>query len=65
MTEFSRARVGLLGLMLEQYDETFPDLKPTLEIFGREMAEEIADFATVDFPGVVCSRRQIDNNRLL
>jgi L-arabinose isomerase len=46
--------------MLEQYDETFPDLKPTLEIFGREMAEEIADFATVDFPGVVCSRRQIE-----
>lgn len=60
MTEPRKARVGLLGLMLELYDEAFPDLKPTKAAFAEELVEGLAEFAEVDFPGVVNAREQVD-----
>ena len=55
MPETTRARVGLLGLMLELYDR-WPELKPQMASFGSELAATLAPFADVDFPGV-CNTR--------
>jgi L-arabinose isomerase len=54
-----KARVGLLGLMFDLYD-AWPDLKPAMAEFGAELAETLAPFAAVDFPGVCNKREQVD-----
>jgi len=46
--------------MLELYDEAFPDLKPTKAAFAEELVKGVAEFAEVDFPGVVNTREQVD-----
>jgi L-arabinose isomerase len=54
-----KARVGLLGLMLELYD-AWPDLKPTMAGFANEIAATLAPFAEVSFPGVCNTRDQVE-----
>ncbi|MBN1581089.1 MAG: arabinose isomerase, partial [Anaerolineae bacterium] len=59
MNDDKKARVGLLGLMLELYD-LYPELKPLMEAFAQELVDTLADFAEVDFPGVCNTREQVD-----
>lgn len=54
-----RARVGLLGLMLEMYDQ-YPELKPQMAGFGAELARVLSPFADVAFSGVCNTREQVD-----
>lgn len=54
-----KARVGLLGLMLELYD-AWPDLKPAMAGFAGEIAATLDPFAEVDFPGVCNTRAQVE-----
>jgi L-arabinose isomerase len=54
-----KARIGLLGLMLELYD-LYPDLKPKMSVFAQELAATLSPFAEVDFPGVCNTREQVD-----
>jgi L-arabinose isomerase len=58
MKETEKARVGLLGLMLELYD-LYPDLKPKMARFAQELVEKLSPFAEVDFPGVCNTRDQV------
>jgi L-arabinose isomerase len=59
MNSTGKARVGLLGLMLELYD-AWPDLKPTMAGFAGELAAAMSPFADVEFPGVCNTREQVD-----
>jgi L-arabinose isomerase len=59
MNDAPKARVGLLGLMLELY-EAWPELRPTMAGFAQELAEVLAPFADVAFPGVCNTREQVD-----
>ena len=54
-----KARVGLLGLMLELYD-LVPGLKPKMQAFGEELVATLSPYAEVDFPGVCNTREQVD-----
>ena len=54
-----RAKVGLLGLMFDLYD-LYPELKPAMAGFARELAATLSPFAYVDFPGVCNTRQQVD-----
>lgn len=55
-----KAKVGLLGLFLELYEDAFPDLKLSVNTFAEELVEVMADFAEVNFPGVVSTRIQVN-----
>ena len=59
MNETVKARVGLLGLMLQLYD-LYPELKPRMAEFAEELVDTLAPFAGVDFPGVCNTRQQVD-----
>ena len=54
-----KAKVGLLGLMLDLYD-LWPELKIAEAGFAQELVESMSPFAEVDFPGVCNSREQVD-----
>ncbi len=54
-----KAKIGLLGLMLELYDR-IDWLKPDMSRFAEELSATFAPFAEVDFPGVCNTREQVD-----
>jgi L-arabinose isomerase len=58
MNQPRKARVGLLGLMFDLYD-AWPELKPAMAGFGRELVETLAPFAEVDFPGICVNREDV------
>ena len=60
MNTRGKAKVGLLGLMLDLYD-AWPDLKPTMAEFARELADVLSAFAEVEFPGVCNTREQVEH----
>jgi L-arabinose isomerase len=57
--DMSKAKVGLLGLMLELYDRV-PGLKPRMASFAAELGATLAPYAEVDFPGVCSTREAVD-----
>lgn len=59
MADAKRARVGLLGMMIQSY-EAWPEIKPALAQFGEELVRTLSPFAVVDFPGVCTTRDQVD-----
>jgi len=59
MNTTGKAKVGLLGLMLELYD-AWPDLKPSMAEFAREVVDTLSPFAEVEFPGVCNTREQVE-----
>jgi len=59
MSETRKAKVGLLGMMIEYY-ERWPEIKPMLAEFGEELVRTLSPFAEVDFPGVCTTRKQVD-----
>ena len=60
METVKKAKVGLLGLMLEAYDKSFPQLRPYAEGFARELVASMGEFAQVDFPGICNTRELVD-----
>ena len=58
MGECKMAKVGLLGLMLELYDQ-YPELKPKMAQFAEELVDVCLPFADVEFPGVCNTRDQV------
>jgi L-arabinose isomerase len=60
MKEIRKARVGLLGLMLEAYDQSFPELHTYGDAFARDLAASMADYAEVAYPGVCNTRELVD-----
>lgn len=59
MNTRDKAKVGLLGLMLELYD-AWPDLKPAMAEFARTLGNALSAFAEVEFPGVCNTREQVE-----
>ena len=59
MNTGGKARIGLLGLMLALYD-VWPELKPRMAGFARELAVTLSPFAEVSFPGVCNTREEVD-----
>jgi L-arabinose isomerase len=59
VTGTKKAKVGLLGLMLELYDR-LPELKPAMIEFAGELVETLSPFAEVAFPGVCNTRAAVD-----
>lgn len=59
MSENRKAKVGLLGLMLELYD-LIPGLKSEMAEFAEELVATLSPFADVEFPGVCNTRELVD-----
>ncbi|MGB9596383.1 MAG: hypothetical protein ACPL7B_08890, partial [Candidatus Poribacteria bacterium] len=59
MVKEKKAKVGLLGLMLQLYDR-YPEIKPAMVEFANELIGTMSSFADVIFPGV-CNTRQLVN----
>ena len=57
-----KARVGLLGLMLQLYDR-YPHIKPAMTEFAGELVSTMSPYADVIFPGV-CNTRQLVNEAI-
>ena len=60
MKEIRKARVGLLGLMLEAYDQSFPELHTYGDSFARELAADMSPYADVAYRGVCNTRELVD-----
>jgi L-arabinose isomerase len=60
MAETTKAKVGLLGLMVELYDRMFPELRAMMTGFAQELVDTLAPFAEVDFPGVCNTRERVE-----
>jgi len=58
MNQIRKARVGLLGLMFDLYDN-WPELKPMMAEFGQKLQQTFAPFAEVDFSGVCNNRGEV------
>jgi len=59
MSESKKAKVGLLGLMLELYD-LIPGLKSEMAKFAEELVTILSPSAEVEFPGVCTTRDMVD-----
>ncbi len=59
MPERTQPRIGLVGLMLELYDKSNPELRPAQEAFGRELAETLGAIGEVTFGGVQNTREGV------
>jgi L-arabinose isomerase len=57
--ENQKAKVGMLGLMLELYD-MWPELKVQEAAFANELVGALSPFAEVEFPGVCNTKEQVD-----
>jgi L-arabinose isomerase len=57
-----KAKVGLLGLMLQLYDR-YPEIKPAMVEFANELKGTMSPYADVLFPGV-CNTRQLVNDAI-
>lgn len=52
MPDLPKPRIGLLGLMLELYDKSNPELRPAQEQFARELAAGLDELAEITFSGI-------------
>jgi L-arabinose isomerase len=59
MPNTKKAKVGFLGLMFQLYDR-FPELKPQMADFARELVGVMSPFADVSFPGICNTREQVN-----
>ena len=59
MSERSRPKIGLLGLMLELYDKSNPELRPSQEEFARELAQKLGDIGEITFSGIQNTREGV------
>ena len=54
-------RIGLLGIMQELYDETFPDITERQGDYAREIIGALGDGVKVSFPGPARNRTDIED----
>lgn len=55
-----RPRIGLLGIMQELYDKTYPDITARQEKYANEVCEQLKDVADFNFPGAARNRDDIE-----
>ncbi len=53
-------KVGLLGLMLDLYDKTNPDLRKTQEKFAAQISAILKQYARVVYSGIVNKKQKIE-----
>jgi len=53
-------QIGMLALMLDEYDKSFPDLKMERAEFARQLACELQPAVTVDFREVADTREKVE-----
>lgn len=53
-------RIGLLGLMLELYDQAAPALRPYEDEFGSRLASRLSSYARVTWGGIANTRAQVE-----
>ena len=56
----NKPRIGLLGLMTDGYEITFPGIVARQEAYARELVEFLSPVADVDFPGAGVNRKSIE-----
>lgn len=56
----SKPKIGLLGLMTDGYEVTFPGIVARQEAYARELVEFLSPVADVDFPGAGLNRESIE-----
>lgn len=59
MIEPRQPRIGLLGLMLELYDRSHPQLRPAQEAFAQELGRTLGQAGEVVFGGVCNTRATV------
>lgn len=52
-------KIGLLGLMLELYDRSHPDLRPTQEVFAQELVARLGRAGEVVYSGIQNTRQGV------
>lgn len=55
-----RPKIGLLGIMQELYDKSLPGITERQENYAREVCEQLADVADIDFPKAARNRNDIE-----
>ena len=55
-----KPKIGLLGLMTDGYEVTFPGIIARQEAYAREIVETLSPVADVDFPGAGLNRGRIE-----
>lgn len=60
MIELRKPKIGLLGMMIEGYEPLFPGITEVQKEHAAKIADSISDIADVDFPGVACNRKMIE-----
>ena len=58
--ELERPRLGLLGLITDGYEPTFPGITARQEAYAREIVEACEDFVDLRFPGAAKNRKEIE-----
>jgi len=60
MPQGRKPRIGLLGLMLQLYDQALPELKRTQEQFARVVAKSLSRCGKICFPGICNTCEQVE-----
>jgi L-arabinose isomerase len=60
MTEKRKPRIGLLGIMQELYDTSFPDITKRQEAYARDVCNQLSDCADWNFPRAARNRQDIE-----
>ncbi len=55
-----KPKIGLLGIMQELYDKTYPDITTRQEAYAREVGKQLEDVAEIHFPGAARNRNDIE-----
>ena len=60
MRERRLPRIGLLGLMTDDYEPNFPGITARQEAYAREIVKDMADVCEIYFPGAAVNRADIE-----
>ena len=59
MVQTRQPKIGLLGLMLELYDKSNPELRPDREKFAKRVVDVLGEAGEVIFPGIKNTREGV------
>ena len=60
MNPSRKPRIGLLGIMQELYDHTFPEITNIQETYARKVVAELSSHLEVTFPGAARNREDVE-----
>ncbi|MEG0630874.1 MAG: hypothetical protein RR459_08150, partial [Christensenellaceae bacterium] len=60
MPDFLKPKIGLLGMIIEDYEPIFPGIITRQENYARELAASLSDVADVYFPGAAINRQGVE-----